>query len=282
MPSVTVLGSVNVDLVAHCDHLPRLGETIPATAFDRFPGGKGGNQALAARRAGADTRLVAAVGSDTEATLALRRLESEGVDLSSVVVVDEEPTGVALITVDTAGENHIVVVPGANSALTPAAVDVSLDEAVLCQFEIPGVVLEAAASTVTGMFCVNAAPAIEVPGKVFERADLVIVNESERDALSKVIESAGALVVVTMGAAGAKAYRSGRLVAEAQPPPVTVVDTVGAGDAFCGALVTSLMGGSSVAAALRWACAAGALATTKLGAQEAAPTAAAIDEVLAP
>jgi len=110
---------------------------------------------------------------------------------------------------------------------------------------------------------------------------LLIMNESERDILSDSLSGVGALVVVTLGAAGAKAYRSGRLVAEAQPPPVEPIDTVGAGDSFCGALVVALLAGQSVASALKWACAAGALATTKPGAQPSLPTAAEIDRVLA-
>lgn len=270
MSAVTVLGSVNVDLVAVCERLPRPGETQLATAFEGFPGGKGANQALAAQRGGAATRLVAAVGADSDADAALELLRQAGVDLSSVVVTDE-PTGMAMITIDGSGENQIVVVPGANGALTSEMVDVTDDELVLCQLEIPMEVIADAARMAKGLFCVNAAPAAPLPDVVLERADLIIVNERERDVLGESLGAATALVVVTMGAAGAKAYRSGRLVAEAQPPAVVAIDTVGAGDAFCGALVTALLDGRSVAYALRWACTAGALATTRRGAQVSAP-----------
>ncbi len=279
MSTVTVLGSVNVDLVATCDRLPRPGETRSATSFNRFPGGKGANQALAAQRCGSNTRLVAAVGADPDADFALELLGHDGVDLSSVAVV-AEPTGLAMIAVDGKGENQIVVVPGANGALHPDMIDVIHDELVLCQLEVPMDVVEEAARTATGLFCVNAAPALPLPESVLDRADLLIVNESEREALGESLEGISALVVVTMGAAGAKAFRSGRLVAEAQPPAVVAIDTVGAGDAFCGALVTALLEGRSVAFALRWACAAGALATTRRGAQVSAPRGADIAAVM--
>ena len=279
MPSVTVVGSVNLDLVAYCEHLARPGETVTATGLARHPGGKGANQAVAAHRAGADVSLVAAVGTDPEAEAALVLLRREGVDLSRLVIADR-PTGLAMITVEESGENQIVVAPGANGALSPADVDTADAEAVLCQLEIPLETVAAAAESAAGMFCVNTAPARPLPESVLERADLLIMNESERDVLSDSLAEVHSLVVVTLGAAGAKAYRSGRLVAEAQPPPMEAVDTVGAGDAFCGALVTALLSRDSVASALRWACAAGALATTREGAQPSMPSASEIEEAI--
>lgn len=280
MTAITVVGSVNLDLVAHCPRLPRPGETITAHGSGRFPGGKGANQALAARRAGAEVSLIAAVGDDANAPEALALLRESGVDLSRLVMTDE-PTGLAMIAVADGGENQIVVVPGANAVLPAEAVDVSGAEAVLCQLEIPMEAVVAAARTCTGLFCVNAAPARPLPAEVLERADVVIVNETERDALAESLEDASALVVVTLGAAGAKAFRSRRLVAEAQPPPVDPIDTVGAGDAFCGVLVTALALGQDVRRALRRAVTAGALATTRHGAQPSLPTAAEIEQALA-
>ena len=276
MPSVTVVGSVNLDLVATTIRLPRPGETVSAVAFTRYPGGKGANQALAARRAGSDVRFIGAVGSDEAATEALALLKESGVDLSGVVVTGE-PTGTAMITVDEDGENQIVVVPGANAHLTPDRVEVSRDEVVLCQLEIPMETVSAVAASNQGVLCLNAAPAAEVADEVLAHTDLVIVNETERDVLGDALHGISALVVVTLGAAGAKAFRSGRLVAEAHPPPVVAIDTVGAGDAFCGALVTALASEESVTAALEWACAAGALATTRRGAQPSLPVASEID-----
>lgn len=276
MTSVIVVGSVNLDLVATCPRLPRPGETLTATDFARYPGGKGANQALAARRAGAGVGLVAAVGKEPQADEATLLLRRSGMDMSRLVR-SELPTGTALITVDPEGENQIVVVPGANGDLRPDQVEAGGAEVVLCQLEIPMEAVERAAETATGLFCVNAAPALPLTAPILERADVIIVNETEHSELSDDLAKTSALVVVTLGAAGAKAYRSGRSVAEAQPPPVEPVDTVGAGDAFCGALVTALGLGRSVAKALEWACAAGALATTVRGAQPSLPTAAEID-----
>ena len=271
-----MVGSVNLDLVATAVRLPRPGETVSAVAFTRYPGGKGANQALAARRAGSDVRFIGAVGSDEAATEALALLKESGVDLSGVVVTGE-PTGTAMITVDEDGENQIVVVPGANAYLTSDRVEVSRDEVVLCQLEIPMETVSTVAASTEGVFCLNAAPAAEVADEVLAHTDLVIVNETERDVLGDALHGISALVVVTLGAAGAKAFRSGRLVAEAHPPPVVAIDTVGAGDAFCGALVTALASEESVTAALEWACAAGALATTRRGAQPSLPVASEID-----
>lgn len=252
---------------------------MTATDSARYPGGKGANQALAAQRAGAATTLVAAVGRDDHADEALALLRPSGVDLSRLVETPH-PTGIAMIAVDPGGENQIVVVPGANSHLRAEQVNASDADVVLCQLEIPMEAVEAAAQTSTGLFCMNAAPAMDLPPAVLERADVVIVNETERNALADSLGSINALVVVTLGAAGAKAYRGGRAVAEAQPPAVTPVDTVGAGDAFCGALVSALGEGQSVADALSFGCAAGALATTIPGAQPSLPTAAEIEAAL--
>lgn len=281
MAEITVVGSINLDLVTSVERLPRRGETVTATGLARYPGGKGANQALAAQRAGASVRLVGGVGEDPEAVEALALLRQGGLDLTGVTVT-AAPTGLALIAVDEDGENQIVVVPGANHAISPAEVDTSSADLVLCQLEIPLEVVARAAETSSGMFCLNTAPAVPLPVEILERTDLLIMNEGERDALSDSLAGVQALVVVTLGAAGAKAYRSGRLVAEAQPPPVEPVDTVGAGDAFCGALVVALMSGRSVASALRWACAAGALATTRPGAQPSLPDRTEIERIAVP
>jgi ribokinase len=156
--SVTVVGSVNLDLVAALPRLPQPGETLTATGLTRVPGGKGANQALALRRWGLDVQLVAAVGTDPEAATALELLQREGVGLHRLQRVSE-PTGLALISVDAAAETTIVVVPGANAALQVDPADVAGAEAVLTVLEVPDHAVAAAARYATGVFVLNAAPA---------------------------------------------------------------------------------------------------------------------------
>jgi len=276
---VAVVGSVNVDLVAYCDRLPDLGETVTGARFERHPGGKGANQAVAAARLGADVTLTAAVAVDDLADEALGYLEEAGVDLASVVWVaeGEEHTGVALILVDEDGDNQIVVAPGANGRLRPAHVAVRQADAVLCQLEIPLDTVEEAARQSRGFFCLNAAPAAAVPPSVLARADLVVVNSHEREGLAG--EPAG-LVAVTLGAEGALLLEGGEEVARAVPPDVEVVDGTAAGDAFTACLAVSLIEGRERSEALQRACAAGALAVSRHGAQPSLPTAEEIDAIL--
>lgn len=277
---VVVVGSANLDLVARVTRLPAGGDTVRATGFRRVPGGKGANQALAARRLGADVTLVAAVGADDQAGEALALLGADGVDLDRVRRVPDAPTGLALITVDDAGENTIVVVPGANARLTVTAADLAGADAVLCQLEVPvATVAAAAAGAPAGaLFCLNTAPAGPVPAAVLDRADLVVANRAEHaevDGLDR-----ARLVAVTAGAEGAVLLDGGREVARAAPPAVTAVDGTGAGDAFIGALVVGLLAGLDRSAALRRACAAGAAAASRPGAQPALPRPADVDALV--
>jgi ribokinase len=267
---VVVVGSVNLDLVARVARLPAAGDTVAATGYHRVPGGKGANQALAARRLGADVALLAAVGEDEAAGEALALLSEDGVDLSGVRTVPE-PTGVALITVDDRGENTIVVVPGANARLTVEGNALAAADAVLCQLEVPmDTVAAAAAATPHGvLFCLNAAPAAPVPDAVLDRADLVVANRAEHAAVPGLDRAA--LVAVTAGPDGAVLRAGGREVARAAAPAVTAVDGTGAGDAFTGALVVGLLAGLDRAAALRRACLAGAAAASRPGAQPSLP-----------
>jgi ribokinase len=275
---VTVVGSVNLDLVATLPRLPQAGETLTATGLIRVPGGKGANQALALRRLGLAVQLVAAVGTDADAGSALELLRAEGVGLHRLRRV-AEPTGLALIAVDTAGDTTITVVPGANAALQVTAEDVARADAVLTVLEVPDHAVTAAARHTRGLFVLNAAPARPVPAEVLRRADLVVVNRAEHAALPE-LRTAQALVI-TDGSRGAVMLRNGRQVAAATPPPVDAVDGTGAGDAFIAAAVAGLLDGQPDAALLTRACAAGALAATRPGAQPSLPTAAQIDEVLA-
>ncbi len=279
-PSITVVGSVNLDLVAGCRAFPRPGETITATAFSQSPGGKGANQALAARRLGSDVALRAGVGDDAVAGEALALLEAGGVDLAGLKIVAGAPTGIAMITVDETGENTIVVVPGANHQLLADDIPDLTTDGVICQLEIPVATAEAAARRTTGLFCLNAAPKLPVPGSLIDRADIIVVNEEERAGLGDRVADSGALVVVTLGAEGAVAYRRGRQVARSAAPVVPAIDTVGAGDAFVAGLLIALLEGAPEQDALELGCMAGALATTSQGAQPALPSRAQVEEGL--
>jgi ribokinase len=272
-----VVGSVNLDLVATLPRLPQPGETLAATSFTRVPGGKGANQALAMRRLGLPVRLVAAVGADAEADRALELLRREGVELDRLQRVPEA-TGLALIAVDTAGDTTITVVPGANATLEVSAADVTGADAVLTVLEVPDSAVAAAARHATGLFVLNAAPARSVPVEALRRADLVVVNQAEYAALPAL--HAARAVAVTAGSRGAVLLRDGRQVASAAPPPVHAVDGTGAGDAFLAAAVAGLLEGLTDSDLLIRACAAGALAATRPGAQPSLPTTEQIDEVL--
>ena len=162
MTRVTVIGSVNIDLSARVKRLPEPGETVTGATLNRFPGGKGANQALAARRLGAEVRLLACVGDDASADEALALLREGGVDLDSILVDAETPTGTALISVAQNGDNHIVVAPGANRKLTPDRMGVDPADALICQLEVPGDVITYACHSFDGFVCVNLAPAREV------------------------------------------------------------------------------------------------------------------------
>lgn len=281
MASLTVVGSVNLDLVIRVERLPVPGETVSDGVFSRHPGGKGGNQALAARRLGADVSLVAAVGDDEAASVALGLLEQAGVDLTRSWTHTGMATGIAVILVARDGENQIAVAPGANRALTPESVELANGENVICQLEIPLETVEATAARCTGFFALNAAPAREVSKAVLKRADLVIVNEIEHATFGNELLECKGLIAVTQGVLGAALYRHGRLVAKAASPAVEAIDTVGAGDAFVGALTVAILNGFSPDQALVRAVAAGALATTVQGAQPSLPTAAAVEGLLA-
>jgi ribokinase len=272
-PRIVVVGSVNLDLVAHCERLPRVGETVSGADFSRVPGGKGANQAVAAARLGADVRFIGMVAVDDLAEEALAGLEEAGVDTSGVAWVGEPGvhTGVALILVDDDGENQIVVAPGANAYLSPAEVQIGDADAVICQLEIPDEAVNEAAAQAR-WFCLNAAPARPIDID----PDLLVVNRYEHE----VTGDRGKLVAVTLGAEGAVLLERGEEVARAEPPEVEAMDGTAAGDAFTACLVVSLAEGRPRDEALKRACAAGALAASRPGAQPSLPTAAEIDKIL--
>jgi ribokinase len=266
---VTVVGSINLDLVVRAERLPRPGETVSGARFSRVPGGKGANQAVAAARLGAEVRMMGCVGRDQLAEDALAGLRAAGVE--ERWLTKDAPTGIALITVDGAGETTIVVAPGANAELRPE--DLALDgaEAVLCQQEIPAETV-ARAAELAPRFFLNAAPTRNGAPE----AEVTIVNRLELEALGERL----GLVCLTLGAEGAVLLEDGQEVACAQPPPVDAVDGTGAGDAFTACLVVSLLEGRAREESLRRACAAGALAASRFGAQTSLPTAEEVDALL--
>ena len=274
-PTIAVVGSVNLDLVARCERLPRPGETLTDATFERVPGGKGANQALAAARLGASVSLVGAVGRDPFASEALALLDEGGVALDGIRRADA-PTGVALIVVAEDGENQIVVAPGANGAVE-APPGLGEADAVLCQLEIP---VETVAASARGAryFCLNAAPARPLAPTLLGSVDLLVVNRYELEAVGRV----DGLVALTLGAEGAVLLEGGEEVARATPPPVDPVDGTAAGDAFTACLLVSLLEGHDREHALRRACAAGAIAASRPGAQPSLPTAVEVDEILRP
>ena len=271
MSSIAVIGSVNIDIVARVARLPTPGETVTGAELNRFPGGKGANQALAARRLGADVQLIARVGDDASADDALSLLRDGNVDLTECRSVAGTATGTALIAVAPSGENHIVVAPGANRLLTPDDLQGVDADALICQLEVPVPVVVRAAETYRGFFCVNLAPAAEIDVTVLQRADLVVVNETESSWYGRSLDACSGMVATTRGAGVATLELDGRVIAEAKPPVVDVVDTTGAGDTFTAALVLALVEGQAPADALNFACVAAAVSTTSRGAQPSLP-----------
>jgi ribokinase len=297
---IVVVGSINLDLIATVERLPAPGETVPGDSFSTAPGGKGANQALAAARAGAVVRMVGAVGKDPFAVQALSLLEAGKVDLSGVAEMHAS-TGTALILVGGDGENMIAVVPGANACVVPgdlAKAALAKGDVVLLQLEIPletvkaalGAAREAGAVTV-----LNAAPFHAEAVPLLANADYVVCNESEFDLCADALslpsgdrptrmrafaEKTGRTVIVTLGSDGVVAGSANGLL-EMPAMPVTPVDTVGAGDTFCGYLAAGLSEGLSLEDALRRAAAAGSLACLKPGAQPSIPLRAEVDAALA-
>ncbi|MHA6523739.1 PfkB family carbohydrate kinase [Tessaracoccus sp. G1721] len=290
MTTVVVVGSLNVDLHLLLARHPLPGETLLASGGGLSPGGKGANQAYAAALAGAPTTMLGAVGSDDSRHTALTLLREAGVDLSHVAEV-EGPTGLAVVSVSADGENTVVVVPGANAEVSPSRVGewapiIAEAGIVVSQGEISAESLAAVSGLVRGRWVLNLAPVIELDPAVIRRADPLVVNEHEAEAvlaqlggsysggpeeLVLALRHAGlAAVVLTLGAEGA-------VVADAEgaqhiaSPRVSAVDTVGAGDAFVGALAARLAGGAPLVDAAGYAARFAAYTVQFLGAQSSYP-----------
>ncbi|WP_107654835.1 ribokinase [Nocardia suismassiliense] len=275
VPSIAVLGSINMDLVATTDRRPVPGETVLGTGFAMVPGGKGSNQAIAAQRAGGAVRFLGAVGDDVFAAELRRALTDSAVGIEQLRTVDG-PSGVAAIVVDGGGENSIIVVGGANTRMTELTeadlAVIAAADILLCQLEIPLDTVAAAARHARAngtTVLLNPSPVQHLPAELWANVDVAVVNSGEAEQLGAELDPV-AHVVVTRGADGA-VYRGPDGEQLSQPSPrVEVVDTTGAGDTFTGALAAAWHRGPEWA--LTWAGAAGALATTKLGASTSIPS----------
>ncbi|MCZ2811278.1 ribokinase [Modestobacter sp. VKM Ac-2979] len=287
--SVTVVGSLNEDVVVTVDRLPGRGETVIGSSVAVLPGGKGANQAAAAGRLGAGVHMVGRVGTDPAAGRQLAALADARVNVGRVHRTEGVPTGTATIPVEAdGGENLIVVVPGANAELTPVDVDVdSVHRAgvLLLQLETPLDTVRAAAAATRGTVVLNPAPTQPLPADLLARVDVLVPNEHELRRLAdappgdlspaELAELARGLgvrsAVVTLGARGALVVPADGPALVQGPPPVRPVDTTGAGDCFCGALSSALDRGEPLADAVRYAVTAAALSTTGPGARGALP-----------
>jgi ribokinase len=279
---VCVVGSVNADLTFTVDALPRPGQTVLASSLVSSPGGKGGNQAVAAARSGASVQLVAALGGDSAAEQLRAHLHANDVGLDGVVTL-AGPSGTAVVVVDAAAENNIVVAPGANAQLSVNSADIHAviagSDLVLLQLEIPIATAVAAARVARAAgatVVVNASPAGAKPHELLalsELADVVVVNEAEAREWHWPVPH----LVITRGRRGAS-YLGDDERFDVPAPRVVPVDTTGAGDVFAGVLAAAWRDGHEVA--LRRACAAGALSTLVPGAGDCAPYAEAIDDAV--
>ncbi|RFB81337.1 ribokinase [Methylovirgula sp. 4M-Z18] len=299
---IVVFGSINIDLVTRATKIPGPGETVAGPIYEKIPGGKGANQALAARRAGADVVLVGAVGADDFATHALSLLKADGVDLHHVATVDQA-TGAAFITVDPQGENAIVVAAGANDyAQARQLADVAIDDktVLLLQREVPDAEGEAAARLAKSKgarVILNLAPAGAISESYLRLLDVLIMNEHEAVSLAAALglpadvrsdpesvartidQTYGVPCVVTLGANGAVGWTGG-VCRAADAIKVKVVDTTAAGDTFAGAFAAALERGAHFSLALQYGIVAGGLACTKQGAQTSVPYARDIESVV--
>ncbi|MGE3271771.1 MAG: ribokinase [Chloroflexota bacterium] len=289
---VVVVGSINMDLVVSTERLPNAGETILGNDFQRFGGGKGANQALAAAKMGARVTMIGKVGTDEAGRALVGDLLRAGVEIGRVGRA-EGPTGTAIITVDAQGTNTIVVVAAANSLLTPddvvaASEVIASANALLMQLEVPLETVQAAAALAKAAgvtVFLNPSPVQPLPDDLLNGLDYLVVNETELAALtegtgdpSRLLAKGVRRIVLTLGERGARLIASDAST-EVSPYRVPSIDSTAAGDAFLGALAATISE-RGVSAALETASAAGALATTKMGAQPSLPTQAEVDAFL--
>ncbi len=293
-PKIAVVGSLHMDFIVQVPAIPRVGETVLGHAFHRSPGGKGANQAVAAAKLGAAVALIGRVGADAVGRELIETVQAQGVDVTYVLKDDETYTGLALILVDDAGQNIIAVASGADltchpSDVTRATSTIAASRVLLTQLEIPLPVIEAAlevADRHSVPVILNPAPACILTDNLLTKVYLLTPNETEAEALSgisirgrrtaeqaaeRLLDRGVDNVVLTLGWEGAL-LATRHMTVHVPGVAVNAIDTTGAGDAFCGALAVALAAGDDLQAAVTYANYAGALTTTKLGAQAALPT----------
>jgi ribokinase len=288
LKNIVVMGSINTDLVIHTTKFPKPGETVTGSDFKTLPGGKGANQAVAAARLGARVSMIGRVGNDPYGLAALENLRQQQVGIQEVVVDPAAPSGIALVLIDAHGNNSIIVSPGSNGKLDQDDLDRSAglfgsQTILVTQLEIPAAVVTAGiqlAKSRGAYVILNPAPAQQADARILQEVDTLILNETElvtlagcremHSGLKALLEMGVKQVALTLGAQGCillTPEREENIPAHA----VKVVDTTGAGDAFIGAFSSAIASGDDFWTAGWWGNAAGALATTSVGAQSSLP-----------
>jgi ribokinase len=301
MSKILVIGSSNTDLIANVERFPAAGETVEGSFFLQAMGGKGANQALAAHRLGGEVTFVTCLGNDANGQNTLKYYREEGLDVSFARVVENAPTGTAMILVNKEGENCIIITPGANKYLTPGYVaelsdEIAAAEMIVLQMEIPfetvKKVCELAVKSDTHVL-LNVAPARKVDASLLRLVDILVVNETEielisgesiketgeKNVIEKLIAMGARTVILTLGGKGC-IIKSNDLYAAVPAFRVTPVDTTAAGDTFCGALVAQLSKGRDLLDSVKFASAAAALCVTRMGAQPSIPTEIEVNEFI--
>ena len=292
MGKILVIGSSNTDLIATVKNFPSAGKTIVGKSFLQAMGGKGANQAVAAHRLGGDVQFITCLGRDANGQNALKYYKEEGLDVSSSLIVDDVPSGTAIILVDEKGENCIVITPGANKMLTSDYVyeveqDIVASEMVVLQMEIPYATVKTVCELAIRnhkRVLLNAAPACQLDEELIKMVDILVVNETEAETISdekiaivgkevvidKLLAMGVNTVVLTLGKKGCLLKNSQRVLF-VPAFKVETLDSTAAGDTFCGALAAELSRGHEWAEALKFATAASAICVTRMGAQPSIP-----------